>query len=747
MSLFAELKRRNVIRVAIAYGVIAWVLAQIADLAFDNFGSPEWVAKTFLFLLVLGLPLAIFFAWAFELTPEGIKKEKDVDRDESITPKTGQKLNYVIIGVLIIAVGFLLSDKLQAPEPVGLDEEAVEVVKTDTSKLSIAVLPFENRSDRSEDAFFAEGIHDDLLTTIANIGSMKVISRTSVMEYKDTTKKIPEIAKELGVANILEGGVQRSGSQVRINVQLIDAETDEHLWAEIFDRQLTAENLFVIQSEVSNAIAQALHMTLSPEEQQRVSAIPTQNLEAYEAYMLGRQHWVARTADSTAEAVTHFQRAVDLDPEYAAAWAGLSDAYRHQVPYGGVSAAEAFPKAEIAVRKALELDDQLGEAHATLGGLLQQMGEFDAAEASLLRAVELNPNYSAAYNWLGLVSNYRGEPEEALAVFRKGLALDPLSPVLHSNIAYNNENIGRFDEMRLGFERLIELSPESQFGYSGLGRYYASTQGRFDRALVWFHQELDLNPNEVSIPAELATVYLALGDTQSAEYWIDRAADIRATNIDVSSARMALALYNGENERALTFAREAEELTPYRIFDPWLLTQLYVADLKDGSGATAIDRYAETFGTLINADKPLVSRANFYVTSDVVYLLRATGDNELAENLLQDLLPVLESIPVLGFGGSGPWTSMALTLAERDDEAMASLEAAVDAGWRWGWWYFFDVHPVLEPLRGRADFQALRARVAADMAKQLENVRRMEANGELPTNWAQPKTRSAPPPT
>ena len=209
-SLFAELQRRNVFRVALAYGVIAWVLAQVTDLAFDNFGSPEWVSKTVLFLLLLGLPLAIFFAWAFELTPEGIKKEKDVDRSQSITPKTGRKIDYLIIGVLIIAVGFLLSDKFQATE----EETPFEVIATDGSRISIAVLPFDNRSNREEDEFFTTGIHDDLLTTIAKIGSMKVISRTSVMQYKNTTKNIPQIAKELGVANILEGGVQ--GALLRV---------------------------------------------------------------------------------------------------------------------------------------------------------------------------------------------------------------------------------------------------------------------------------------------------------------------------------------------------------------------------------------------------------------------------------------------------------------------------------------------------------------------------------------------------
>jgi TolB-like protein len=747
VSLFAELKRRNVFRVAIAYGVIAWVLAQIADLAFDNFGSPEWVSKSFLFLLLLGLPLAIFFAWAFELTPEGIKKEKDVDRDESITPKTGQKLNYVIIGVLIIAVGFLLSDKLQPPEPVGLDEEAYEVVETDTSKLSIAVLPFENRSDRSEDAFFAEGIHDDLLTTIANIGSMKVISRTSVMEYKDTTKKIPEIAKELGVANILEGGVQRSGNQVRINVQLIDAETDEHLWAEIYDRQLTAENLFVIQSEVSTAIANALHATLSPDEQQRINSVPTQNLEAYEAYMLGRQRWVARTADSTAEAVLHFQKATDLDPNFAQAYSGLADAYRHQVPYGGLPRSEVFPKAERAARKALELDNQLGEAHATLGGLLRQMGDLENAEVELRRAIELNPNYSAAYNWLGLVQGSRGEFNTALETFKEGLAVDPLSPVLHGNVIAHYGVIGRFDEMRAGAERLIELSPESTFGYEALFAYHYSVTGRLDTALVWHNKAIELDGNDVEGIIDTATTFLDLGDYQSADYWIDRASDVRAENFSVSVGRFAFAKFTDNADDALTHIRKAEEQAAGLLFDPFVLTELYLDDLKKGNAENALARYVVLYPSSGGVDGFVVNRANFYWAPDIVHLLRAGGREDEAGKLLQDLLLQLESVPVLGPGGYGPVKSIALAMAGKEADAMIALQAVVDAGWRYFWWYYFDHHPAFESLRDKPEFQELREKVAADIANQLKNVRRMEANGELPTNWVQRPAKSAPPPT
>ena len=295
MSFFAELKRRNVVRVGIAYVIGGWLLLQLTDVLSQLLALPEVVGRIIVLLVAIGLPVALFFAWAFEMTPEGVKREKDVDRSQSITNVTGQKLNNVIIGVLVVALTYFAIDKfLLAPDraqpesdhlsqqtagqsttaeekkaltPIEAAAEAEAII----SRQSIAVLPFDNRSNREEDQFFTDGIHDDLLTTIARIGSMKVISRTSVMEYKGTTKKIPEIAAELGVANILEGGIQRSGDQVRINVQLIDANTDEHLWAEIFDRELTAENLFAIQSEISQAIASALQATLSPEEAERIN--------------------------------------------------------------------------------------------------------------------------------------------------------------------------------------------------------------------------------------------------------------------------------------------------------------------------------------------------------------------------------------------------------------------------------------------------------------------------------------------
>ncbi len=723
MGLFAELQRRNVFRVALAYGVIAWVLAQVADLAFDNFGSPEWVSKTVLFLLLLGLPLAIFFAWAFELTPEGLKKEKDVDRSQSITPKTGRKIDYLIIGVLVIAVGFLLSNRFQ---PSG-QEAPFEVIETDGSRISIAVLPFDNRSNREEDEFFTTGIHDDLLTTIAKIGSMKVISRTSVMQYKDTTKNIPQIARELGVANILEGGVQRSGSQVRINVQLIDAETDEHLWAEIYDRQLTAENLFVIQSEVSNAIAKALQATLSPEEQQRINAIPTQNLEAYEAYMLGRQKWAARTATSIAESAVLFQKAIDLDPDFAQAYAGLGDAYNQQVYYGGLPVSEMYPKAEQAILKALELDDQSGEAWTALGGLHQQAGDISAAENALRHAIELNPNYSTAYNWLGLILNRHGKFDEAMEVFRKGLEVDPLSPVLHSNFAVTSGALGRFDVAQAGHQRLIEISPDTFFAYGGMAQFHHWARGRIDESIPWYLQAVKKDPHEPSTPALLGTVFLDLGDARSAERWISRAAEIRADNPDVSYGRMMLALYHDDLAAVEAHARHAEELRPNYIPYPVLSTELLGADLASDNSGAALERYARLYPALFDPDGPHVHPGNTYIVTDLVHLYRETGADDRADALLVDLVPVLESRPVMGFTGSGPLLAIAHLQARNKEGALAALRVAVDAGWRFDWWYYFDHHPSLVPLHDDPEFQALRAEVAADMAAQLKNVQKKTA--------------------
>jgi len=727
MALFTELKRRNVFRVAIAYAVIAWLLAQVADLAFASFGAPDWVPKSFLFLLVLGFPLAVFFAWAFELTPEGVKREKDVDRSQSITHQTGRKLNVVIISLLVIALGFLLFDKfaIRSDRPTGTLDAIGEIDK------SIAVLPFENRSNREEDRFFTDGIHDDLLSTIANIGSMKVISRTSVMEYRNTTKKIPEIAAELGVATILEGGIQRSGNQVRINVQLIDASTDQHVWAETYDRELTTENLFAIQSEVSNAIAASLNATLTPKEHQRINSLPTNNIEAYEAYLLGDKRWRARESESVNESVRLFQKAVDLDPEFALAWAGLGTALVFQVDFSSAEPRKTYPKAERAVFKALALDDQLGEAHAALGLLRLAQADFEASEEALKRAIELVPNSVDVHNWYAVLFARQGRKEDALTMYQRGLELDPLSVIIRSNFAITNGQIGRFDEMREAYERVIEISPESNSGYEGISIFHRSVRGRYDDALLWMLKANAVTPRDSENRSFIVSNLITLGDIEHAKLWLDEIRNRESDSYVYNAWMGTLALRLGQTDSATRLSQRLGQQLPVLRGYLIALALLRDDDLSRNRAEDALDRYRQSYPEILDNSSPEVHQNNFSAALEIAYLLQAMGANSRAEEVLEETLAVTESIPLIGPGGSGSGSAAVFALMGRKQDALAEIRRSVDAGWRATWWYYFDHYAPFESLRGEPEFQAVRAEVEADMAEQLAAVREMEANGDI----------------
>ncbi len=341
----------------------------------------------------------------------------------------------VSLVVLALALGYIAFDKFVL-DPVedeqiaqSARQEGRTAARTESrGDKSIAVLPFNNRSNREEDQFFTDGMHDDLLATIAKIGSMKVISRTSVMEYRDTIKKIPQIAQELGVANILEGGIQRSGNQVRINVQLIDAASDEHLWAEIYDRELTAANLFAVQSEITKKIADALQAELSTDEQHRIDARPTDNLQAYELYLRGRYLWQRRGDQNIRHAITLFEQATELDPQFARAWSSLAATHFTLPVYSDAPRSEHYPLAVSAARKALAQGDSLAEAYAVLGGLADMDGKWAEAETLFLLAIANEPMDSTAHLWYGEHLFKLGRLDDALEEALIAYQLDPLHP-------------------------------------------------------------------------------------------------------------------------------------------------------------------------------------------------------------------------------------------------------------------------------------------------------------------------------
>jgi len=528
MNFFAELKRRNVVRVGIAYVIGGWLLLQLTDVLSELLNLPEDFGPVVVAIIAIGLPIALFFAWAFELTPEGVKRERDVDRSQSVMPDTGKKLNNAILVLMAVAITYLLFDKFEmGSEPFSQETAGQEMNAGDEKRAltpaahitrqSIAVLPFVNRSNREEDQFFTDGIHDDLLTTIARIGSMKVISRTSVMEYKNTTKKIPEIAKELGVANILEGGIQRSGNQVRINVQLIDAVTDEHLWAEIFDRELTAENLFAIQSEISQKIADALEATLTPSEKDRINRIPTDNLEAFSAYTRGRLLMASREVDKLKQAAGEFQKAVELDPDFALAWVGVADSHYLWHLYGTLDRIDTLDIMDSATHRALAIDDQLGEAYTSLGQLHALRREPEKSEAAFKRSIELSPNYATAYHWYAMrLRDFPLRAQQLIELMRKAQELDPRSAIIGVALGGVYLNSGYYSKAEHQLLKVLERVPDFVEAIRTLSSLYQMTN-RYDLALEYSRKSAQLDPGSPGRLLPQAFLYLSIGELEKAD--------------------------------------------------------------------------------------------------------------------------------------------------------------------------------------------------------------------------------------
>ena len=434
MGIYDELKRRNVFRVVVAYTIVAWLVAQIADLVLNNIGAPEWVMPALFLMLVLGFFAALVISWAYELTPDGVKRERDVIRDDSITQITAKKLDYITIAAVIgVVVMFMLQphDNGQAGTTA-----TTAVLVTDSTResaeprdQSIAVLPFANRSNQDEDLFFTDGIHDDLLTQLAKINDLKVISRTSVMQYRETDKQIPQIARELGVATILEGGVQRAGHRIRINAQLIDVATDEHLWAETFDREMTIDNLFDIQTEITRHIVTAVKGRLTTEEQKAISVVPTQSLEAYEAYLRARNllSSTGYNLDKYLAAEPYTKQALALDPNFALAHLQLSDIHGNLVWIGY----DVTPEREQAALAALDsaavlLDSGSPELSAAQGEFLYRFkSDFVGAERAFQEAHTAMPGSAVVLEQIGYTQRRLGQWEQSVSSLLSAAELDP----------------------------------------------------------------------------------------------------------------------------------------------------------------------------------------------------------------------------------------------------------------------------------------------------------------------------------
>jgi len=744
LSFFEELKRRNVFRVGIAYVIGGWLLLQLTDVLSQLLALPEVVGRVIVLLVAIGLPVTLFFAWAFEMTPEGIKKEKDVDRSKSITQVTGQKLNNTIIGILVVALAYFAVDKFvlapgrahpgsdhlseqaagkttktgekSALTPVEATAQAETEAEPIISKQSIAVLPFDNRSNREEDQFFTDGIHDDLLTTIARIGSMKVISRTSVMEYKNTTKKLPEIAKELGVANILEGGIQRSGNKVRINVQLIDAETDEHLWAEIFDRELTTNNLFDIQSEISKAIADALEATLTDQEEQLINRRPTENLAAYNAYMLARQLLPKRTSSALQQAREEFERAVKLDPGFALAWVGVADSAMLQSDYGTLGIDESLEIQQTAIDRAMEIDPQLGEAYASQGQIYSTQSRWSQAENSYRRAIELSPNYATAYHWYANhLSRKPSRLRESLSMSETASELDPLSTIIRSTRGWVLEALGEFDQAERVYTQLIEMNPDFARVYAALSNMLSTKQGRYDKAYQLIKKSQAIDAGNMSYLGREYQILMAVGAIALADESSRRMEELDDKHLEISLRETLRSL----KERQFAAAREQATYLSNSVSAPfaqWFAGRVFALD----------GQYEQARDLLLSAEPAYIDRGQwtrlFEERKDdacmVGWVLMNTQDEKLGRELVEEALTYLEETLPQYIKHADIYSSEVCYAALGDMEAtLDSLQQRV-AHNHINFWWALHVSPLMRSILDHPRFIELDQKVNEELARQ-----------------------------
>ncbi|MCH8203182.1 MAG: hypothetical protein IH996_08760 [Proteobacteria bacterium] len=471
-SFFDELKRRNVVRVGVAYLVAGWVIMQIIDVVVEPLRLPDWTATLVLVLLLVGLPVALIFSWAYEITPEGVKKTHEVDADASITHSTGRKLDRMIIGALAIAVAFLVYDRFVPPSGQAPPVESVGQ--------SIAVLPFLNLSEDKSNEYFSDGLSEELLNVLSQFPDLKVAGRTSSFAFKGKNQDLRLIGQALSVSTILEGSVRKQQNRVRITAQLIRVSDGFHIWSEIYDREL--EDIFAVQEEIATAIARALAVEMDIAPGQSLVRARTTNMAAYDLYLEGRAE-VAKRGDF-GRAIRVLGEATRQDPNFAPAWSALAQAHALSLYYIGKPPDQALIAAEISAKRALEADPDLASAHSVMGDILRDRSDLIAAEKSYKRALDLNPDEIEANSQYAQLLMRTFLYKQALPYADKAAELDPLAAIHRSVRSLLWYATGRKEDGLREIETGLSLRGEVVGGYLIQGLVgMAIDQGDIERAI------------------------------------------------------------------------------------------------------------------------------------------------------------------------------------------------------------------------------------------------------------------------
>ena len=567
MSFFEELKRRNVIRVGVAYAIAAWLLLQISDLVLDNIAAPDWVIQVIMLLLAIGFPLVAMFAWVFEMTPEGIKKEKNVDRGQSVTHQTGRKLDRMIIGIMAVVIAFLVLDRFvlkneSAPSTAAIESQAIETAGTAEPAVetgpSVAVLPFINMSGDANNEYFSDGLTETLLHMLAQLPDLRVAARTSSFAFKGKDTGIEEISQILGVAHVLEGSVQKAGNRVRVTAQLIRGKDGFHVWSQNYDR--TLDDIFAIQDEIANDVANALDASLLGGSND-IHNVDTTNLSAYEAYLKALEQQAINSFASLQLAQSLFKEALAADPEFIDAKLALARNYQLMAWTGIINSDDALQQALPLIEQVLDTDPENYLARALkLNSELGMNDTFIPEERThkyqeLRDLLPLLPNGSFLRD---AVANYlsfnQARYQEAFEVAQAGLLIDPLDANLHNTLGKILRRMKRYDESMASLQRALALQPDDPNIYFAISDLKADL-GDLNSMLEWRRKAVAVDPQDHELAAELAQDFFNLGLLEEGNHWAAKSIALAPQSAVGRKVRMQQAYARGDTEQALSLAQ------------------------------------------------------------------------------------------------------------------------------------------------------------------------------------------------
>lgn len=698
-----EIVRRNVHKVALGYLAVGWLVTEVMSAALPAFNAPDWMPKLVLLLFLLGFPFVLWFAWEFEVTPEGLKRTHEVEPSKSIAGETGQRLNKIIIGVLAMAVTLLLADRFLLSKP---EESAPgnETLQSAESISSIAVLPFADFSESADQAYIGNGIADTILHLLAQVPDLKVAARTSSFSFQDRNADIATIASELGVGAVLEGSVQRSGQRLRVIAQLVRASDQSHLWSRTFDN--STENVFEIQDEIAQSVLQALRPSTA---KTIVPASERTDVVAYEHYLKGKELRLKWSAESVEAAVNELIAATLIDPDFVPALVELGVAYQALNRVTPRTWAEIEPLAEASLRRAVKIAPDDPKALAELGMFIITAGEdVMAAQPLLERALELNPNDSEALGFYGELLTYHGNFDEALEAMRRAYVLDLNNPERAGLYGWQLSRMGRFEEARTIAQRLLQTRPDELHGHSLLAEI-ADLEGRNDLAVRHILDELAMNPQAYAAYYNLASRYAAMDDQETAMEWYERTPDPTEDYIPAGLFWTPELIHRELEHRE----RDIELYPEWDSGQRNYILALFLSR-KLEAGVEAVLRYKEAFKT----DRFAAATAAAGVMAGRL------GQTELSRRFLDR---VRERAPrMLEAGYAVPLAHVSLAfvgIADGDhDAAIESLSAYVDSGdanLR-----YLRMHPAWDPLRDDPRFEAILEKLVSQLQEQRERLRK-----------------------